>query len=153
MGYSQYRCDMLTNKDKAIKHGISKPKIIATFHKNTKVQEDGCIVWTKGTNENGYAIMGISLNGNPMAVYAHRFAWALKHGMAALPIGGQLKGDRMVLNHLCHNTICVNTNHLEVILQSLNNSVEKRKPRKPNDAIIADKLEDFMDQIRNTEHE
>jgi hypothetical protein len=144
---------MLTNKDNAIKHGISRSKIIATFHKNTKVQDDGCIVWTKATNDSGYAIMGISLDGKPMAIYAHRFAWALKHGMAALPIGGQLKGERMVLNHLCHNKICVNTNHLEVILQSLNLSHEKRKPRKPNDAIVADNLEDFMEQIRNTERE
>jgi len=57
------------------------------------------------------------------------------------------------LNHLCHNRLCVNTNHLEVILQSLNMSPEKKKPRKPNDAIIADNLEDFMEQIRNTEDE
>jgi hypothetical protein len=146
---------MLTNKDKAIAYGITRPKIVATFHKNTKVQEDGCIVWTKGTNENGYGRMGISLNGITMAVYVHRFAWALKYGMDALPIGSgnDRKGDRAVLNHLCHNRACVNTNHLEVILQSLNNSPEKRKPRKPNDAIIADNLEDFMDQIRNTERE
>lgn len=150
---------MTTNKDRAIAHGITRPKIIKTFHKNTMVQEDGCIVWTKSTNENGYAVMGIAFKDagltyrNP--VFAHRFAWALKHGMEALPLGSgsERKGDRMVLNHICHNRKCVNTNHIEVILQSANNSPNKRKPRKPNDAIIADSLEDFMEQIRNTERE
>jgi hypothetical protein len=149
---------MPTNKDKAIAYGITRPKIIATFHKNTKVQDDGCIVWTKATNENGYGRMGMntkSLGKYTVPVYVHRFAWALKYGMNALPIGSgnDRQGDRAVLNHICHNRACVNTNHLEVILQSLNNSPEKRRPRKPNDAIIADNLEDFMEQIRNTERE
>lgn len=124
---------MTTDKDKAIKHGISRPKIVKTFHKNTKVQDDGCIVWTKSSNENNYGRMGIKIPGqiNPVAVYVHRFAWALKHGMDALPIGSkpERRGDRMVLNHLCHNRVCVNTNHLEVILQSINISAEKRKPK------------------------
>ena len=112
-------------------------------------------------NESGYGLMCITIRDeegkqykNP--IFVHRFAWALKHGMAALPIGGQLKGDRNVLNHICYNRKCVNTNHLEVILQSENLSYDKRKPkrvRKPNDAIIADNLEDFMEQIRNTERE
>jgi len=151
---------MTTNKDRAIAHGITRTKIINTFHKNTMVQEDGCIVWTKSTNKNGYPVMGIAFNDelgktyrNP--VFAHRFAWALKHGMAALPMGSgsERKGDRMVLNHICHNRKCVNTNHIEVILQSENISLQKKRPRKPNDAIIADNLEDFMEQIRNTERE
>ena len=151
---------MTTNKDRAIAHGITRTKIINTFHKNTMVQEDGCIVWTKSTNKNGYPVMGIAFNDelgktyrNP--VFVHRFAWALKHGMDALPIGSgsERKGDRMVLNHICHNRKCVNTNHIEVILQSENISLQKKRPRKPNDAIIADNLEDFMEQIRNTERE
>ena len=149
-----------TNKDKAISYGITREKIIKTFHNNLKVQEDGCIVWTKSTNENGYGYMGIAFKDKSGIVYrtpvfAHRFAWALKNGMASLPIGSgpDRKGDRMVLNHICHNRACVNTNHLEVILQSKNSSLEKRRPRKPNDAIIADNLEDFMEQIRNTERE
>jgi len=149
---------MLSSFNEAIKHGITRPKIVATFHKNTKIQDDGCIVWTKQTNENGYGRMCIAFKDESGKVYrnpvfAHRFAWALKYGMDALPIGGQHKGDKAVLNHLCFNRACVNTNHLEVILQSQNLSNDKKKPRKPNDAIIADSLEDFMDQIRNTERD
>lgn len=126
-----WRCVMLTNKDKAIAHGLTKPRIIARFHKNTKVQDDGCIVWTKMVNESGYGKMGIAINGRTQPIYVHRFAWALKHGMAALPMGNDnnKKGDRMVLNHICHNRKCVNVNHLEIILQSENMSSEKRKPK------------------------
>ena len=126
-----------TNKDKAIRYGITREKIINTFNSNIKVQDDGCIVWTKATNENGYGVMGIAFKDKSGIVYrnpvfVHRFAWALKHGMSALPIGSgsERRGDRMVLNHICHNRVCVNTNHLEVILQSKNSSPEKRKPRK-----------------------
>jgi hypothetical protein len=79
---------MLTNKDKAIAHGLAKPRIIKTFHKNTKVQDDGCIVWTKMVNEGGYGVMCITIRDeagkqykNP--VFVHRLAWALKHGMEA----------------------------------------------------------------------
>lgn len=120
---------MLTSKDIAIAHGITRAKIIATFHKNTKVLKNGCIVWTKSLNEGGYGQMGIALNKRTHPVYVHRFAWALKNGMAALPIGGQLKGSRHVLNHMCHNRACVNTNHLEVVLQSENISPDRRKPK------------------------
>jgi hypothetical protein len=151
---------MTTNKDRAIAHGITRPKVISTFHKNTTVQDNGCINWNKLTNKNGYPVMCVAFKTAEgltyrSPVYAHRFAWALEHGMAALPIGSgsEREGDRMVLNHICHNRKCVNTNHLEVILQSENTSVIKRRPRKPNDAIIADNLEDFMAQIRNTERD
>jgi len=125
---------MPTNKDLAIAHGITRKKIVKTFHKNTKVQSNGCIVWTKSFNENGYGHICIKPPGKlwPSAVYVHRFAWALKHGMDALPIGSgsERKGDRMVLNHICYNRLCVNTNHLEVILQSENVGHEKRKPKR-----------------------
>ena len=124
---------MPTNKDIAIAYGITRPKIIKTFHKNTKVQDDGCIIWTKSVNENGYGHICMRAPGQtwPVAVYVHRFAWALRFGMDELPIGTghDRKGDRLVLNHMCYNRKCVNTNHLEVILQSENNSVEKRKPK------------------------
>ena len=152
---------MPSNKDIAINWAIHRERTINTFHKNTKVQDDGCIVWTKSISPNGYGTMNVKIIGNSgkrtvTPVYVHRFAWALKFGMAALPIGiggTGTKDDHLVLNHLCFNRSCVNTNHLEVILKSQNNSYEKRKPRKPNDAIIADSLEDFMEQIRNTERE
>ena len=127
---------MTTNKDRAIAHGITREKIIKTFNKNTIVQNDGCIVWTKMLNENGYGLMGIAFKDeagityrNP--IFVHRFAWALVHGIDALPNGSgpERKGDRIVLNHTCHNRKCVNTDHMEAILQSENTSLGKKRPR------------------------
>ncbi|MFN7583913.1 MAG: hypothetical protein ACK5P0_00985 [bacterium] len=125
---------MRSKRDKAIEVGINREMTIKTFHKNTKVQDDGCIIWTKKIESNGYARFGITYREKGIfnvPVYAHRFAWALRFGMDALPIGvaNNTKGDRLVLNHMCHNRSCVNTNHLEAILQSENMSKEKRKPK------------------------
>jgi hypothetical protein len=141
---------MLSKKDQSIEYAIKRPKIVETFYKNGLIQDDGCIVWTAALNKAGYGRMCIK----DIDILAHRFAWALAHGMDKLPLGisYESNGDRMVLNHLCHNRACVNINHLEVILQSQNTSKSKRKPRKPNDAIVADNLEDFMEQIRNTDY-
>jgi hypothetical protein len=127
---------MPTNKDIAIAHGIKSDRIIATFQRKQEIQENGCIVWTGTIAANGYGRMNINIIGNSgkrtiTPVYVHRFAWALKFGMEALPIGmGPTMGDKLVLNHLCYNAACVNTNHLEVILQSLNSSPEKKNPDK-----------------------
>ena len=120
----------------AIAYGITRPKIVKTFHKNTKVLDNGCIVWTKSLNESNYGAMCIAIKDKPehtsfVPVYVHRFAWALEHGIEALPTGiGRLgTGDRLELNHICYNRKCVNTNHLESILHSENASIKKRKPK------------------------
>jgi len=127
---------MITGKDKSIRYGITRDKIIRTFNKNTEILSNGCIVWTKVVNNNGYGLMCIAIkneagNYNRNPVFVHRFAWALKYGMDALPNGNgpERKGDRMVLNHTCYNPKCVNTGHLEVITQLSNVSKNKRKPK------------------------
>lgn len=141
---------MLSKRDTMINLGLTQTNIIKNFKKHLKPTEDGCIIWVGSKNERGYGWFGIS----GVAVKAHRFAYALAHGMDALPNGVNAgDGTQLVLNHLCHNRDCVNHEHLEIISHSKNLSQEKRKPRKPNDAIIADNLEDFMEQIRNTERE
>jgi hypothetical protein len=127
---------MSSKKDKAIAYGITRPKIVANFHKNTKAQEDGCIVWTKSVNESKYGrlCVGIKDADNKVSnvqIYAHRFSWALNRGIENLPPGiGRLgKGDRLEINHICHNRRCVNADHMEVIMHSENNSSEKKRPK------------------------
>jgi hypothetical protein len=127
---------MPSKKDQAIAYGIKRPKIVATFKNNTKVQDDGCIVWTKSVNENKYGRLCIALKDadnhvSYVQVYAHRFSWALNKGIETLPPGiGRLgTGDRLVINHMCHNRICINPDHLESIMHSENSSTEKRKPK------------------------
>ena len=146
---------MLSKKDKAIQYAITRPKIINTFWSHTSIDENGCLVWNLGTSPTGYSRLCVSLSKKEnVDIFGHRFAYALHYGFDALPKGFDgTDSDKFVINHICHNRACVNHEHLEVITQRQNVSNEKRKPRKPNDAIVADNLEDFMEQIRNTERE
>lgn len=64
--------------------------------------ENGCIVWIGARHEDGYGV----LNVGGRRVYAHRFAWELKHG--AIPA-------ELVIDHLCRNPPCVNTAHMELV--------------------------------------
>ena len=164
---------MLSKKDIAIRENIQKERTMNTFFNNVFVDVEDledyhcetcyesaidavCHVWqgTKGSVNYGYFnVYCKELNEN-VSVKVHRLAYAYHYGFDQLPRGVNLgDGTQFIINHICHNPLCVNPMHLEVITAKQNTSTEKRKPRKPNDAIIADNLEDFMEQIRNTERE
>jgi hypothetical protein len=163
---------MLSRLDQAIKENIEKEHTLQTFYNQVLVDVDDvedyhcetcyeshldniCHVWQGQTRKDGYGAFTIyskSLS-KKYTVKAHRFAYAAAYGFDALPLGTIYAKDRLVINHICHNRACVNPMHLEVITNNQNLSHEKRKPRKPNDAIVADNLEDFMEQIRTTERE
>ena len=120
---------MLSKSDKAIEYGITRKKIINTFWSNTYIDNDGCMVWKLGTCNLGYSRLCIAFNQSHNVILGHRFAYALEHGFDALPKGSIGNGDRLVLNHICHNRKCVNPEHLEVITQEENSSKAKRKPK------------------------
>ena len=164
---------MLSNKDIAIKETIKKDKTMNTFFNNVFLDiedvedyhcetcyelaiDEVCHVWTgsKGSLNYGYFNVYCKELSTRVSVKAHRLAYAYYYGFDALP-KGVFAGDgtQFVLNHICHNQLCVNPMHLEVITGIENSSSKKRRPRKANDTIIADNLEDFMEQIRNTERE
>ncbi len=71
----------------------------------TEPGADGCIVWTGarvlggGTRE-PYGRIGVGTR----VLLAHRYAYGLANG--AIPAGLQI-------HHTCHNTLCVNPEHLE----------------------------------------
>lgn len=76
-------------------------KIIKRFWSKTKLEPNGCIVYTEYRDKDGYGQFTIRHNE---PILAHRFAFFLKHGY--LP-----KGDNKVL-HTCDNPPCVNWEHL-----------------------------------------
>jgi hypothetical protein len=137
---------MLSKKDEAIAENILKPKTVETFHKHIYIRKsddaivadsleefmtkitDPCHIWRGFIDKFGYGLFQVYATKGRNAVLAHRFAYALHHGIDALPDGAE-GGKRYVLNHLCHNTACVNPLHLESITNKLNLSPEKRKPK------------------------
>ena len=67
-----------------------------------------CWVWTAATYSNGYGHFGLSAERGAIA---HRFAWEELRG----PIP-----DGALLDHICHNRLCVNPQHLRIATHKQN---------------------------------
>lgn len=67
-----------------------------------------CLVWMGSASKKGYGRM--SVNGKSM--YVHRYAYELAYG--PVPQG-------MLVDHRCHNKICVEPSHLRAITTMQNN--------------------------------
>lgn len=128
---------MLSNKDRAIKFGITDLPTIERFKAKLKPQENGCIEfdgtkWDKRDLYRGFTIYktkkdhGQSVKG--IMVKAHRFSYALANGFDALPIAGKFSGSSKIINHICHNKTCVNPNHLNILTSRENLLPENKKP-------------------------
>ena len=68
---------------------------------------NNCHIWTGGTNDDGYGIMGIKRT----STRAHIVAYELMHG--PVPAGLQI-------DHTCRNRRCVNALHLEAVMSRVN---------------------------------
>lgn len=66
-----------------------------------------CIEWTGAASSGGYGIA----SAKGMRVPAHRYSWERDNG--AVP-------DGMVIDHMCWNRLCVNTDHLRIVTQGQN---------------------------------
>lgn len=70
-------------------------------------QVGDCLIWTGSVDERGYGKLG----RGGKALRAHRYVWEKEVG--AIPEG-------MQLDHLCHNTSCVNIKHLRIATDQQN---------------------------------
>ena len=84
------------------------------FEKFTTWQGD-CLVWTGG-KVLGYG--HIYVEGKQLK--AHRFAWSKRNG--PIPEGKEI-------DHVCHNTLCVNVKHLRLATPAQNSSNRSGAPR------------------------
>lgn len=82
----------------------------------------GCWGWTGSLSPAGYARMGIGseTDGTARIVFAHRFAWELRHG----PIPSGLE-----VCHHCDNPVCTRPDHLFLGTHKDNMADSARKGR------------------------
>src|SRR6516165_5484147 len=84
------------------------------FAKSTKKDcETGCWIWLKGTDIHGYAKIKYERRTRKAASVAYEFY-----------VGPVPKG--LELDHLCHNKLCVNPEHLQAVTHSEN--LRRRRP-------------------------
>ena len=81
-------------------------KIAERFLDKVELREDGCIVWTAATTEDGYGLFSIG----GVTLRAHRDAWYLRYR----------EWPMNTLDHTCVNPSCVNVDHLQDVTRSKN---------------------------------
>jgi hypothetical protein len=100
------------------------PNIQQRFWSKVK-KTDGCWNWIGATKRSGgrgrYGVLyGVDGAGTTTGtIRAHRLSYILNKGN--IPHG-------YVLDHLCHNRLCVNPEHLEPVPSYINTSNERRLP-------------------------
>lgn len=69
-----------------------------------------------GPVQNGYGIVRKTVAGNRYQIYAHRLVKMNQLGLDEIP---------ETCSHLCHNTFCVNVQHITIEDQGINNNRQK----------------------------
>src|SRR5699024_3361473 len=102
MHYSRLR----TNGDPLALRQFNDPE--EAFQARTEWQGD-CLVWLGEVSKTGYG----RLYAHGIRKLAHRYAWERAYGEIA---------EGMTVDHICHNTSCVNVDHLRLGTYGQNNS-------------------------------
>lgn len=88
--------------------GPGRPRIPADIRFWAKtLKTDSCWNWTDAPTRQGYGRIRVGES----KLLAHRYSWEL-HGLEPL--------DSRPLDHICHNTMCVNPSHLRIVTPSQN---------------------------------
>ena len=99
------------------KQGLVGEEFVEWFKGQLEIREDGCHIWTHGTNKLGYGMMKLPMEKKPGLT--HRVALELK-------LGRQI-GDGLCALHICDNPPCCNPEHLREgsQLDNVNDKVAK----------------------------
>jgi len=71
----------------------------------------GCVNWLGTHRPQGYGVFAMKRGNKWQTYYSHRVAWI---------IAGRPLESGKVIDHLCRNRSCINPDHLELVLQSVN---------------------------------
>lgn len=85
--------------------------VVDRFAARIALTDDGCIEWLGATTGAGYAQIKLTPSEGKRLVYVHR--WSYEYHVGPIPTG-------LEIDHLCHNTLCVNPAHLEAVTPRIN---------------------------------
>lgn len=102
--------ERIARNDALILRADIRPRIQDALEHHSVNDSSGCILWDAAHNQ-GYGLIVVSIDGRARNFRAHRCAWLLKFG--PMPLG-------KVMDHLCGNRGCVNTDHLESVTNRIN---------------------------------
>ena len=84
------------------------------------VASNACVQWNGAISKNGYGFVHLNLpNKKKLHTTAHRVAFMLNQKIFEIPKKDS-DGNILHVSHLCHNTTCVNAEHLSLEPQQLN---------------------------------
>lgn len=89
-------------------HPSYTPALVLRLARMSRTAPNGCIEWTGSLDDGGYGKVKVidGASGLRRTTGAHRAAW-----LALAPI----EDPTLVLDHLCRNHACMNTDHLELV--------------------------------------
>jgi hypothetical protein len=128
----------MSNKDKAIAWGIQDEETVKRFKSKLVEKPNGCVEFNgpKWDKRDLYRMFSIWKTKKTHGQYerlapvkAHRFSYALTHGIDALPKSKVFTGDSKIINHICHNKACVKPEHLNILTSRENTNADNRKPQ------------------------
>lgn len=97
---------------------VSQSEIEELFWSRMTKQSNGCLEWTLSKTDNGYGQCWFE----GKRWYTHRLAYKLKYNIILT------RNDDV--HHKCHNKICCNPNHLEVLSKSHHASLDSYNKQK-----------------------
>jgi hypothetical protein len=89
----------------------TREQVLAVIAERTRVDANGCHVWTDELTNAGYARLTWRQPDGTLIAGGHRIAFFLAHG--DIPEG-------LVIDHLCRVRDCVNVKHLDLVTQREN---------------------------------
>lgn len=75
------------------------------FESKYDISPNGCWLWNKYKDSDGYGQFTLNFNGQKYVLRAHRFSWLLSNRM-------DWPSDKPVARHACNNPGCVNPAHI-----------------------------------------